>query len=221
MAEGIDSFAHQGALEGKGKTVAVLAGGVDIIYPPSNKKLYYEIIKNGAIISEKPPGTIGKPYFYIQRNRIMAGLSKAVIAVEGAFKSGTRHTVNHAHENNRDVYAVPSNPLSVQSQIPNQLIKEGAKPVLSADDIIEDYIDVYPEYFNTSVKEEKTSFIELNDNETKIVNYIKEKGGTASADDLAYDLNIPIGMLNGSLSILCIRGILVQTSQNQYLLKEV
>ena len=107
MAEGIDAFAHSGALEGGGITVAVLAGGPDIIYPPSNRSLYYKILENGAIISEKPPGHIGKSYYYRERNRIIAGFSRGTVFVEGTcIKSGTKHTLSHALDNNRDIFAV-------------------------------------------------------------------------------------------------------------------
>lgn len=226
MAEGIDACAHRGALNAGGKTVAVLAGGVDIIYPSSNRKLYYDILENGAVISEKPPGIRGKSYFYKQRNRIIAGLSKAVIAVEGSLKSGTKLTTNHAEQNNRDIFAVPSNPMAVQSQLPNQLIKDGAHIISKADDIIEEYIDVYPEYFyinKNNNKTEEKSFLpsDLSDEERKIIDYIMQKGGKAHAEDLAAALNMPIGKLNSSLMVLSIKGILSQQSQNEYLLKEV
>jgi len=225
MAEGIDAEAHKGALEKGAKTIAVLAGGVDKIYPPSNRKLYYEILKNGAIISEKPPESIGNSFSYNQRNRIIAGLSKGIVVVEGKFKSGTRHTVNHAYDNDRDIFAVPSNPMAIQSQYPNQLIKEGASVVLKADDLIDEYINVYPEYFNINENinnENNISLPEnLTDEEKLIVNFIIEKGGCAHVDQLALEINLPIGKLNSTLTILELKGILSQQSQNQYLLKEV
>ena len=223
MADGIDSYAHKGCLEKGGKTIAVLAGGVDIIYPPSNIKLYYEILKNGAVISEKPPAEKGKPYYYRQRNRIIAGLSKAVIAVEGTYKTGTRHTVNHALENNRDVFTVPSSPMSAQSQYPNELIKDGIQIVLKPEDIIEEYINVYPEYFNIDTNEDENNFTQnckLTDEEKLIIDFIVKKGGEAHADELAAAIDIPIGKLNGILTMLELQGVLCQQSQNQYLLKE-
>lgn len=226
MAEGIDTQAHKGALSGGGKTIAVLAGGVDIIYPPSNRRLYYEILQNGAVISEKPPGTIGKPYFYNMRNRIIAGLARAVVIAEGSYKSGARFTAEHAVENNRDVFAVPSNPMAVQSQLPNRLIKEGAQVVLKAEDIIEQYFDVYPEYFNININnnicENKTSLLDkLTQEERKIVECIIQKGGKAHIDELADSLNMSINSLNATLTVLLIKEILYQETQNEYLLKEV
>lgn len=225
MAEGIDTQAHLGALSNGTKTYAVLAGSVDIIYPPSNKKLYYDIIKNGAVISEYPPNTIGRSFHYNMRNRLIAGLSKAVVAVEGTYKTGTRHTVNHAIENNRDVFAVPSSPVSPQSQYPNHLIKEGLQIALTANDIIEEYKYVYPKYFNKESIDEneiKSSLLEnLNEEEKLIINCIIKKGGCAHVDELASTLDIPIGKICSNLTMMELKGILCQQSQNKYLIKEV
>lgn len=225
MADGIDTQFHKGALENGGKTIAVLAGGVDIIYPISNKKLYYEILKNGAIVSEQPPGIKGKPHFYRQRNRIIAGLAKGVIVSEGKFISGTRHTVNAAHDNNRDVFAIPSNPMSIQSQYPNKLLKEGATVVTCAEDIIEQYISVYPEYFNINRIVSQNGKITLPDNlsdeEKRIIEFLIKKGGRASVDEISACLDIPTGPLTGTLMVLAIKKIVYQESQNNFILKEV
>ncbi len=155
MADGIDAAAHNGALSAGNKTVAVLAGGVDVVYPKINKSLYNRIIENGAVISERPPGEIGKPHYYQERNRIIAGLSNGVVIVEGEAKSGTRLTANWAVKLNRDVFAVPGRPDDLGAELPNLLIKDGAKIITNAEDIIEEYITVYPTELKNGIELKK------------------------------------------------------------------
>ena len=135
MAKGIDSMAHRGALQGGGKTIAVLGTGVDICYPVENKKLREEIINYGCLISEYPPGTTAKRHFFPDRNRIISGISLGVIVVEAGKKSGTLGTVNHAADQGREIFAVPGNISSRLSEGTNTLIRDGAHPV-------QDYTDV-------------------------------------------------------------------------------
>ena len=137
MAKGIDTFAHLGALDAKGKTVAVLGSGLDEVYPSENMWLYKDIIrKNGAVITEYPIGTKpAKPNFPI-RNRIISGLSEGVLVIEARRRSGTMITVNHALEQGKDVYALPGNIFSDNSYGTNMLIKEGAIPVTEVNDIL-------------------------------------------------------------------------------------
>ncbi len=145
LAVGADSAALWGALEAGGITVAVLAGGVDKVYPKENKDLYQHILNHGCILSEQPPGTTGKPYFYEQRNRIMAGIAQGVVVVEGECKSGTAITARLAQEVNADIFAVPGNPLNPYSALPNALIRDGCIPMTGALDLVEEYLDRYPE----------------------------------------------------------------------------
>ena len=139
MARGIDTVAHTSALECNGRTVAVLGCGVDIIYPPSNKQLYHRLLETGnIIISEFPPGrTVLKGYF-VSRNRIISGLSRSVVVVEGAKQSGALITARYAAEQGRDVYAVPGPVGSTVSEGPHILIKEGAKICTGPRDILGD-----------------------------------------------------------------------------------
>ncbi len=145
MAVGADTAALWGALEAGGITVAVLAGGVDRIYPRENTDLYYRILNHGCILSEQPPGTVGKPYFYEQRNRIMVGLAQGVVVVEGKVQSGTGITARLAQDANADVFAVPGNPMNPFAELPNQLIRDGGIPVIDALDVVEEYMNLYPE----------------------------------------------------------------------------
>lgn len=146
MAMGIDGAAHCGSLEAGGPTLAVLAGGVDVIYPTEHTEMYHHILSHGAMLSEQPPGTVGKPNFYKQRNRIIIGLSAGTVVVEGELKSGTSMSARLATENNRDLFAVPGNPIHPSSALPNSLIRDGAKQTVNALDILEEYLELYPEH---------------------------------------------------------------------------
>src|SRR5271157_6007355 len=139
MARGIDSCAHKGALAARMPTVAVWGTGIDVIYPKENKKLAEEILSTGgAIVSEMPMGTFPAPQNFPRRNRILSGLSVAVLVVEAGENSGTRVTARCAAEQNRDLYAVPGNVTSKGSWTPNTLIKQGAKLVATWEDVWED-----------------------------------------------------------------------------------
>ena len=134
MAEGIDSAAHWGCLEAGTPTVAVLGTGIDVPYPESNLKLYNTIAHKGLILSEYPPGTIGWKSNFPERNRIISGLSKSVVVVEGAIKSGSMITAKLALEQGRDVFAVPGNINQPNSVGVNRLISDGAQPILSIEE---------------------------------------------------------------------------------------
>jgi DNA processing protein len=139
MARGIDSCAHKGALAARMPTVAVWGTGIDVVYPKENKKLAEEILAlGGAIVSELPMGTFPAPQNFPRRNRILSGLSVAVLVVEAAENSGTRVTARCAAEQNRDLFAVPGNVTSKGSWTPNTLIKQGAKLTATWEDVWED-----------------------------------------------------------------------------------
>jgi DNA processing protein len=139
MARGIDSCAHRGALLARMSTVAVWGTGVDVIYPKENKRLAEEILETGgAILSELPLGTFPAPQNFPRRNRILSGMSIAVLVVEAGENSGTRVTARCAAEQNRDLYAVPGNVTNKGSWTPNTLIKQGAKLVATWEDVWED-----------------------------------------------------------------------------------
>ncbi len=135
LARGIDTAAHVGALSGG--TVAVLGGGIDIIYPPENGDLHRKIGENGLLIAEQPPGTEPRARHFPYRNRIIAGLSLGTVIVEAAPKSGSLITARLAADMGREVMAIPGSPLDPRSQGCNQLIREGATLVQFAADIIE------------------------------------------------------------------------------------
>lgn len=140
LARGIDSIAHKETLKAKGKTIAVIGSGVDNIYPEENKELAKEIIKNGgAIISEYVIGTKPQKMNFPARNRIISGMSNGVVVIEAKKKSGTMITVDFALEQGKEVFAIPGNILSQNSEGTNELIKQGAKLVTNIEDILEEF----------------------------------------------------------------------------------
>jgi DNA processing protein len=139
MARGVDTAAHKGALEARGKTVAVWGTGIDVIYPKENKRLAEQIVESGGtIVSEYPLGTFPAPQNFPIRNRILSGMSVGVLVIEAAEHSGTRITARLAMEQNRDVYAVPGNVTNKNAWGPNTLIKQGAKLTATWEDVWED-----------------------------------------------------------------------------------
>jgi DNA processing protein len=179
LARGIDSAAHQGALDGKGLTVAVIGTGLDDIYPKENKKLAEEIKTQGALLSEFPIGTPPLPQNFPFRNRIISGLSLGVMVVEGAERSGSLITARMAYEQGREVYAVPGNITSSKSFGPNYLIKDGAKLVQTWRDVVEEFpVELKAEILSAAgshTKPEQLSLDEvaLTENEKKVFGKLK------------------------------------------------
>jgi DNA processing protein len=138
LARGIDTAAHQATLEMSGRTLAVLGCGLDVVYPPENRKLYQEIPEHGALVSEFPLGTPPEARNFPIRNRIISGLSLGVVVIEAGVNSGTAITVRYALDQDREVFAVPGPIDSPTSLGPHRLIQEGAKLVQDVDDIIQE-----------------------------------------------------------------------------------
>ncbi|RIA47424.1 DNA-processing protein DprA [Dichotomicrobium thermohalophilum] len=145
LARGIDASAHEGALEGG--TIAVLAGGIDIRYPPENETLYGAIAEQGLLIAESAPGFKPRGVDFPRRNRIISGMASGVLVVEAARRSGSMVTARHAGEQGRDVMAVPGHPLDPRAEGPNALLKDGAALIRNADDVLEALraAEIFPE----------------------------------------------------------------------------
>jgi len=135
MARGIDAAAHEGALGAGGYTVAVLGCGVDVVYPPEHGELRERIVGSGAVLSEYPPGTLPMPHRFPARNRIVSGLSRGVVVAEAPERSGALITARVALEQGREVLAVPGSPWYAHTAGSNRLLRDGATPVCSADDV--------------------------------------------------------------------------------------
>ena len=137
LARGIGAIAHRAAIEAGGRTVAVLANGLDSVYPPEHAGLAEEIIEHGALITDYPLGTKPRSEFFPRRNRIISGVTLGTLIVEGDYKSGAMITTRLAGEQNREVFAVPGSIFSAQSRGPLSLLRDGATPVSRAEDVLE------------------------------------------------------------------------------------
>lgn len=139
LAYGIDSLAHELTLRLSGKTIAIIGSGFYHIYPQRHLSLYREIAKKGLVLSEYPPNTPPKKYHFPERNRIISGISRAILVIEAAEKSGTFITVDHALEQGKDIYVVPGSLRHEQTIGCHRLIQQGAKLVIDTNDILEDF----------------------------------------------------------------------------------
>ena len=157
MAIGIDSVALAGALAAGATTIAVIGSGIDVCYPMQHKRLAREIVKCGCVMTEFAPGTKPDRYNFPRRNRIISGLSAVTVVIEGKEQSGAMLTARHAKNQNRPVYAFPGNVGSLNSQLSNLLIKNGAHLCTGADDIVRDFEKEYPGILNPFKLEEHIS----------------------------------------------------------------
>ncbi|MDF2654301.1 MAG: dprA [Bacillota bacterium] len=203
MAYGVDSYAHKGAVDNNGRTVAVLGCGVDICYPASNRALKEEILKTGLILSEYEPGIPPLPFRFPMRNRIISGLCIGTVIVEAGLNSGSLITADCAAEQGRNIYAVPGNINNVSSFGANKLIKDGAVPLIVFDDIIDELgID--------RSGQKRNQKIELGEDERKIYDYIR-KNGEVTTDDVCRNTGRQPSQVNSIVTILEMKGLL-QTS---------
>ncbi len=198
MAFGADTFAHRGSLDGKGRTIAILACGLDICYPKCNDKLMKEIIENGSVISEYAPGIQPLPRYFPKRNRIISGLSKAVVIVEANLKSGSLITAEYAIDQGRDVYAVPGNIESIYSKGTNKLIMEGAMPIIGIEEFVREF---------TMESGKSSEEIILGIHEKELVDIVK-KYQPISIDTLLYKLNLTPSDISALLTVLEIKGLI-------------
>ncbi|MTI69983.1 MAG: DNA-protecting protein DprA [Firmicutes bacterium] len=215
MAKGIDTFAHIGALHNRGKTIAVLGSGVDIIYPKCNNKLYKKISENGTIVSEFPLGTQPIARNFPKRNRIISGLSLGVLVIEAALRSGTLITVNYALEQGREVFSLPGNVNSPNSIGTNKLIKDGAKLTTNIYDVIEE-INTLKERYNILTKG-KINSNTLSEKELKVINCIIN--GPIQYDMISYNTGININELCSIIKILKLKGLINETNGKIFSLK--
>lgn len=209
LALGIDGIAHGAALEAGGLTVAVLAGGLGKIYPSSHHNLAQRIVaQGGALISEYPSGTPSLKHHFVERNRIVSGLSHAVLITEAAERSGTLHTASFALEQGRDVLAVPGNITSPQSAGTNRLLKSGAIPITCAEDV----------FRALGLQTRPTIRSVLGDTpaEQSILNVLAT--GESDGDTLLQKSGLEVQVFNQTLTMLEIRGNILSIGGNKWTL---
>jgi DNA processing protein len=211
LARGIDSIAHQTALDNGGRTIAVLACGLDIIYPAENMNMARRILENGALISEYPLGTKPRPDHFPRRNRILSGMSLGVLVTEAGEGSGALITANLALEQNRDVLAVPGSILSPASRGTNHLIQEGAKLVQNCQDILEE--------LNLQAVSQQLEFKEIIPaSETESTLMQKLSAEPAHIDDICAGSGLPVATVSSTLAMMELKGMVRSVGNMSYVL---
>lgn len=198
MANGIDTEAHKAALKAGGETIAVVGSGIDesVIYPSSNTNLAREIEQHGAVISEFDPYARSETFYFPQRNRVISGLSLGVVVVEAKEKSGALITANFALEQNRDVFAVPGSIFWETSKGPNTLIRQGAKGVTSADEILEELNIPIPKESQSRIKSQ-------NPIEQKILEaLLRQAGAPAHIDAILTQTKLSASDISSAISLM-------------------
>lgn len=210
LARGIDTLSHTSALEAGGRTIAVLGSGPDVYYPIENRGLTERIVSSGCVVSEFLPGTLPNKENFPRRNRLISGLSLGILVVEATYNSGSLITAGYALEQNKEVFAVPGNITSRNSEGTNRLIKQGAKVVLKSDDIIEELAPVLKGYIRNKQREtaplpgEEDRLCMMLSREPKHVDLISRESG------------LSVNQLLTLLLSLELKGIVRQTSGKRF-----
>jgi DNA processing protein len=207
MARGIDSAAHWGCLRGQGFTIAVLGSGIDIIYPESNRKLFNHIVEKGSVITEFPLGTPPEAKNFPIRNRIISGLSRGVVVVEASRRSGSLITASLALEQGREVLAVPGSIESFKSTGTHLLIKQGARLVENADDILQELGLSYP-YSKEADRSKKTILPPMEEDEKRIYDILGDY--PVHIDQIVRDSKTDPARVAGLLTRLELKGAIRQ-----------
>lgn len=211
MALGIDTAAHQAAIQAQGRTIAILGCGIDIIYPKENHELAQQIMQHGALISEFPLGTPPTGSNFPRRNRILSGLSLGVLVTEAPIKSGALITAETALEQSREVFAVPANIFNKVGQGCNQLIKEGATLVTEAADIL-DALNVA--YVRTTTKHQTEQVAPENDIEKQVLQLLEID--PIHIDDIIRISKFSSNEVIAALTILELKGLAITSGPMQY-----
>ena len=207
MADGVDTISHKACLLNKGKTISVLAGGFDHIYPTLNLELSKQIEKNGLLISEKPPFVKPMNYDFPIRNRLIAALSKGVLITEASLKSGTMHTKEYAINYGKELFVVPGNITSSASEGCNALIKDLRINMVTCTEDILKVLKTQP----TKIEQKS---VQLSIDEAIIFNLLKE--GEKTFDEILVNTNFDIKTLTNLLTLLSFRGIIKKLAGNIY-----
>jgi len=211
LAQGIDSQAHRAALEAGGRTIAVLGSGIDIVYPPRNRKLAERIVEQGALLTEFPLGTPPEGSNFPPRNRIISGLCLGVVVVEAGERSGSLITADYALSQGRDVFAVPGNIFRKKSVGTNKLIREGAIPVLSIQDILEEL-----NLTMVSQQAEVREVIPADETEALLLEHISAE--PTHIDEIRQKSGLPISKVSSTLAMMELKGMVRQIGGMHYIL---
>ncbi|MCS6843875.1 MAG: DNA-processing protein DprA [Caldilineales bacterium] len=211
LAVGIDSVAHQAALEAGGRTIAVLGSGLDVIYPEQNRRLAEAIVQRGALITEYPLGTQPERSNFPPRNRIISGLSLGVVVVEAGARSGALITADFALEQGREVFAVPGSIFQKSCEGTNRLIQDGAKPVLSAADVLEEL-----NLAQVAQQAEVRAAVPTTPTEKALLDLLSEE--PVHVDELGRAADLPAATVASTLALLELKGLARQVGGMSYVL---
>jgi DNA processing protein len=213
MARGVDTAAHSGAIAAGGCTVSVLGTGLDQVYPKENTRLFHKIAENGAVVTEFSLDTGPDAHHFPARNRIISGLCHGTVVVEATGRSGSLITARLAAEQNREVFAVPGNIHSFKSVGTHTLIKEGAKLVVHAGDVLDEFQHIQTHEQGTSTPP-KPAIPPLTDDEAMVIDSLE--ADAVHIDDLARKLTLPSGRLSGLLLQLELKGLVAQSPGKRF-----
>ena len=210
LARGIDAIAHKAALDAGGRTIAVLACGLDVVYPPEHKKLAAQIPENGALVSDYPLGTEPRGDYFPRRNRIMSGMALGTLVVEGDIKSGALITARLAIDQNREVFAVPGSVFSPQSRGTNTIIGRGeAKLVQTVEDVLEELnLTMVPQQM------EMNELIPATDTEADILRHISKE--PVHVDEVCRESGLPVSTVSSLLAMMELKGLVKQMAPMAY-----
>jgi DNA processing protein len=212
MARGVDSLSHNAALRAGGRTIAVLGSGVDVPYPPENKTLMEKIAGSGCVMSEFSPGTPPDKENFPKRNRIISGLSFGVLIVEATSDSGALITARYATDQGREVFAVPGNITSANSEGTNELIRKGARLIRHANDIVEELAPVLKGFIRSA---EKVT-IDITEDEKSLCTLLS--GDPKQIDDISRESGLPASKVLGVLLGLEMKGAVKQITGKRFYL---
>lgn len=212
LARGVDGIAHRAALQAGGRTLAVLACGLDMVYPPEHKKLAAEIAERGALISEQPIGTQPRGDFFPRRNRILSGMSLGVLVIEGDLKSGALITADFANDQGRDVFAVPGSIFSAQSRGTNSRIQRGeAKLVTRVEDVLEELnLQTAPQQI------EMKELLPATDTEADLLRHVSKE--PVHIDEVCRESGLPVSTVSSLLAMMELKGLVREIGSKAYVL---